>query len=124
MEMWDCGHLKVKQFPEDIVHSCAIAVAKKKFGIEFVNYLPKSIYHEFIQPIKISHIRRYRQMNFPTKHARLALCAVFVRSLCGFGAVYVRCLRGVCATLVRLWCGLCAILVRLWRGLCAILARL
>ena len=68
----------------------------------------------------MSNIRRYRQLNFPTKHARLARCAVYVRFMCGFGAVYVRSMCGVCAVFVRCLCGLCAALVRSMCGVCAV----
>ena len=72
----------------------------------------------------MSNIRRYRQLNFPTKQARLALYAVFVRSMCGLCAVFVRSMCGLCAALVRSMCGVCAVYVRCLRGVCAILVRL
>ena len=138
MEMWDCGHLKVKQWPEEFVHSCARSRQEKvwyrncdlfaKINLSLVYLANKNVKYTSLSPVEFS----YETGPFGAMCGLCAvyvrfmcgLCAVYVRSLCGFGAVYVRCLRGVCAILVRLWRGLCAILVRLWCGLCATLVRL
>ena len=101
MEMWDCGHLKVKQWPEGFVHSCARSRQEKvwyricdlfaKINLSLVYSANKNVKYTSLSPVEC-----------PTKHARLALCAVFVRSMCG-----------VCAALVRSMCGVCAVYMRL-----------
>ena len=123
MEMWDCGHLKVKQWPEEFVHSCARSRQEKvwyricdlfaKINLSLVYLANKNVKYTSLSPIEFSYETR-------PFGAMCALCAVYVRSLCGFGAVYVRCLCGLCAVFARCLCGLCAALVRSMRGVCAV----
>ena len=125
--MWDCGHLKVKQWPEDIVHLVCYRSRQKKVWYRICDLFAKtnlSLVYSANKNFKLTSLSpvefSYETGPFGAMcglcavYVRLwcGLCAVYVRSLCGFGAVYARCLRGVCAILVRLWRGLCAILVR------------
>ena len=84
MEMWDCGHLKVKQWPEGFVHSCARSRQEKvwyricdlfaKINLSLVHSANKNFKLTSLSPVEFS----YETGPFG--------------SMCGLYAALVRCL--------------------------------
>ena len=82
MEMWDCGHLKVKQWPEGFVHSCARSRQEKvwyricdlfaKINLSLVHSANKNFKLTSLSPVEFS----YETGPFG---AMCGLCAIFVR---------------------------------------------
>ena len=65
MEMWDCGHLKVKQWPEEFVHSCARSRQEKvwyricdlfaKINLSLVHSANKNFKLTSLSPVEFSY---------------------------------------------------------------------
>ena len=65
MEMWDCGHLKVKQWPEGFVHSCARSRQEKvwyricdlfaKINLSLGYSANKNVKYTSLSPVEFSY---------------------------------------------------------------------